>query len=73
MVEVPGVSDRNQVLQLVGSTGQLLFLDPAGTTLSEGQNVIDLIGAGTINVLFDEGEIQQGTSSRTRARVGRSG
>jgi preprotein translocase subunit SecD len=61
VVEVPGVSDRNQVLQLVGSTGQLLFLDPAGQTLTVGQNVADLVSAGTINVLFDGGEIQQGS------------
>ncbi|HEY7738601.1 MAG TPA: protein translocase subunit SecD [Candidatus Limnocylindria bacterium] len=61
VVEVPGLSDRNQVLQLVGSTGQLLFLDPAGQQLQEGQNVVDLITAGTINVLFDGGEIQQGS------------
>jgi preprotein translocase subunit SecD len=61
VVEVPGLSDRNQVLQLVGSTGQLLFLDPAGQQLQDGQNVVDLITAGTINVLFDGGEIQQGS------------
>jgi preprotein translocase subunit SecD len=61
VVEVPGLSDRNQVLQLVGSTGQLLFLDPAGQQLQDGQNVVDLISSGTINVLFDGGEIQQGS------------
>jgi preprotein translocase subunit SecD len=59
VVEVPGVSDRNQVLDLVGSTGQLLFIDPAGTTLEAGQNIVDLIAAGTVNILFDGGEIQQ--------------
>ncbi len=61
VVEVPGVSDRNQVLDLVGSTGQLFFIDPAGQQLTVGQNVVDLIAAGTINILFDGGEIQQGS------------
>jgi len=61
VVEIPGVSDRNQVLELVGSTGQLLFIDPAGTTLEVGQNIIELIAAGTVNELFDGGAIQQGS------------
>ncbi|HEX9738233.1 MAG TPA: hypothetical protein VGA91_03300, partial [Candidatus Limnocylindria bacterium] len=61
VVEVPGLSDRNQVLDLVGSTGQLLFIDPAGTTLEVGQNVTDLIATGTVNVLFDGGQISQGS------------
>ncbi|MGH2462084.1 MAG: preprotein translocase subunit SecD, partial [Candidatus Limnocylindria bacterium] len=61
VVEVPGVSDRTQVLNLVGSTGQLQFIDPAGATLEAGQIVIDLISAGAVNVLFDGGEIQQGS------------
>ena len=30
VVEVPGVSDENQVRDLVGSTGQLQFIDPQG-------------------------------------------
>jgi len=61
IVEVPGLTDRNQILQLVGSTGQLVFLDPKGETLEQGQNVTDLIAAGTISVLFDGGQITQGS------------
>ena len=61
VVEVPGVSDRNQVLQLVGSTGKLVFVDPAGSTLQDGQDITELIANGTVNVLFDGGEIQPGS------------
>jgi len=61
IVEVPGLTDRNQILQLVGSTGQLVFLDPKAETLEQGQNVTDLIAAGTISVLFDGGQITQGS------------
>jgi protein-export membrane protein SecD len=73
VVEVPGVSDRNQILQLVGSTGQLLFLDPLAQTLTEGQNVVDLIGAGTISILFDGGEIQQGSVVPDTSQSGQVG
>ncbi len=61
IVEIPGLTDRNQVLQLVGSTGQLVFLDPKAETLTQGQNVTDLLAAGTISVLFDGGQITQGS------------
>jgi preprotein translocase subunit SecD len=61
VVEVPGVSDRNQVLQLVGSTGQLLFVDPGANQLTVGQQIADLIAAGSVQILFDGGEIQQGS------------
>ncbi|HEY7332827.1 MAG TPA: protein translocase subunit SecD [Candidatus Limnocylindria bacterium] len=57
VVEVPGVSNEQQVRDLVGSTGQLQFLDPQGQTLQEDQNVRDLIANGTIRVLFDGGSI----------------
>ncbi|HEV7199838.1 MAG TPA: protein translocase subunit SecD [Candidatus Limnocylindria bacterium] len=73
VVEVPGVSDRNQILQLVGSTGQLLFLDPMAETLTEGQNVVDLIGTGAISVLFDGGEIQQGSVVPDTSQSGQVG
>ncbi|HYM52534.1 MAG TPA: protein translocase subunit SecD [Candidatus Dormibacteraeota bacterium] len=53
VAEVPGVSDREQVLRLVGSTGQLQFIDPRGQTLTEQQNVADLIASGAIGELFD--------------------
>ena len=53
VVEVPGVSDRAQVLRLVGSTGQLQFIDPRGQTLTENQDIRDLIVNGTVGVLFD--------------------
>jgi preprotein translocase subunit SecD len=57
VVEVPGVSDREQVLKLVGSTGTLQFIDPKGQTLQAKQNISDLIASGTVGVLFDGGKI----------------
>jgi preprotein translocase subunit SecD len=57
VVEVPGVSDEDQVRDLVGSTGQLQFLDPRGQTLTEQQDVRSLIANGAIRVLFDGGSI----------------
>ena len=61
VVEVPGVSDQEQVRDLVGSTGQLQFIDPRGQTLTEGQDITELLEAGTVTELFDGGEIQQGS------------
>jgi len=57
VVEVPGVSNEDQVRSLVGSTGQLQFIDPRGQQLVTDQNVRDLIASETIGVLFDGGEI----------------
>jgi len=57
VVEVPGVSDREQVLRLVGSTGQLQFIDPRGQPLTEEQNIGELIASGAVGVLFDGGSI----------------
>jgi preprotein translocase subunit SecD len=67
VVEVPGVSDQNQVRGLVGSTGQLQFIDPKGysgpegTGLQEDQDIRGLIEDGTVDVLFDGGEIEPGS------------
>jgi preprotein translocase subunit SecD len=57
VVEVPGLSDREQVLRLVGSTGQLQFIDPMGQALTDDQDIKDLILNGTVGVLFDGGSI----------------
>ena len=57
VVEVPGVSDEDQVRELVGSTGQLQFLDPRGQQLNETQDVSELITNGAVGVLFDGGSI----------------
>ena len=61
VVEVPGVSDEAQVRSLVGSTGQLQFVDPRGQQLTTNQDVKPLIDDGTIGVLFDGGSIQNGS------------
>ena len=57
VVEVPGVDNPEQVRRLVGSTGQLEFIDPMGQSLTDGQDISALIEAGTVGVLFDGGEI----------------
>src|SRR5918995_1218428 len=56
-VEVPGVSDEAQIRRLVGSTGQLQFIDPQGQQLTTDQNIGALIEQGAVRVLFDGGEI----------------
>ena len=57
VVEVPGVDNPEQVRRLVGSTGQLEFIDPMGQALTDQQDISALIEAGTVGVLFDGGEI----------------
>ena len=61
VVEVPGVSNEDQVRSLVGSTGQLQFIDPKGQTLTVSQDIRPLIAAGTVAVLFDGGQIDPAT------------
>jgi preprotein translocase subunit SecD len=61
IVEVPGVSDEAQLRDLVGSTGQLQFIDPQGQQLTEGQDIGDLLDGGAVRELFNGGEIQQGS------------
>ena len=68
VVEVPGISNEDQVRSLVGSTGQLQFIDPKGQTLTVDQDIRPLIADGTIAVIFDGGQIdptsvQPGTQS----------
>jgi preprotein translocase subunit SecD len=57
VVEVPGVSNEDQVRSLVGSTGLLEFIDPRGQALTADQDIRDLIAAGTVGVLFNGGQI----------------
>ena len=61
IVEVPGVSDQSQVRSLVGSTGRLQFVDPQGQSLTEEQDINELLASGAVLELFDGGEIQQGS------------
>lgn len=61
VVEVPGISDQNQVRDLVGSTGQLQFINPQGQRLTDGQNITALLQAGTVRELFNGGEIEPGS------------
>jgi preprotein translocase subunit SecD len=65
VVEVPGLSDENQVRQLVGSTGQLQFIDPQRLTLAENQDIRNLIIHGDVVVLFDGAEIDPGSVQPT--------
>jgi protein-export membrane protein SecD len=57
VVEVPGVDNPDQVRRLVGSTGQLQFIDPQGQQLADGQDITALLEEGSVAVLFDGGEI----------------
>ncbi len=57
VVEVPGISNEDQVRSLVGSTGLLQFIDPKGQVLTVDQDIRPLIVAGTVEVLFDGGSI----------------
>jgi preprotein translocase subunit SecD len=57
VVEVPGVENEEQVRELVGSTGQLQFIEPLGESLTEGQDISELIASGKVGVLFDGGQI----------------
>jgi preprotein translocase subunit SecD len=63
VVEVPGLSagDEDQVRSLVGSTGQLQFIDPKGQPLQVDQDIRPLIADGTVAVLFDGGSIDPGS------------
>jgi preprotein translocase subunit SecD len=61
VVEVPGVSNEDQVRSLVGSTGQLQFIDPKGQALTVDQDIRPLIADGTVSVLFDGGQIDPGS------------
>ena len=61
VVEIPGVSDEAQVRQLVGSTGQLQFIDPQGQQLTDGQDIEPLLEAGAVRELFNGGEINDGS------------
>ena len=61
VVEVPGVSNEQQVRDLVGSTGQLQFIDPAGQQLTEDQDISPLLEQGAVRELFNGGEIVQGS------------
>jgi protein-export membrane protein SecD len=57
VVEVPGISDQQQVRDLVGSTGQLQFIDPQGQQLTEGQDITALLESGAVRELFDGSQI----------------
>ena len=57
VVEVPGVSDEQQVRNLVGSTGQLQFIDPQGQQLTRDQDIRPLLESGQVRELFNGGQI----------------
>jgi preprotein translocase subunit SecD len=61
VVEVPGVSNPDQVRQLVGSTGQLQFIDPMGQQLTKDQDISALLDQGAVRELFNGREIVPGS------------
>ena len=68
VVEVPGVSNEDQVRSLVGSTGLLQFLDPKAEQLVKDQDIRPLVASGAVGVLFsgdqiDPSSVQPGTNN----------
>jgi preprotein translocase subunit SecD len=63
VVEIPGLSsgDEDQVRSLVGSTGQLQFIDPKGQTLTVDQDIRALLADGSVAELFDGSQIDPGS------------
>jgi preprotein translocase subunit SecD len=61
VVEVPGVSNEDQVRSLVGSTGLLQFINPKAQTLTVDQDIRPLIADGSVEVLFDGSQIDPGS------------
>jgi preprotein translocase subunit SecD len=61
VVEVPGVKNEDQVRSLVGSTGQLQFIDPKGQPLTVDQDIRPLIADASVGVLFDGASIDPGS------------
>ncbi len=63
VVEIPGLSGgvEDQVRSLVGSTGQLQFIDPKGQQLTVDQDIRPLIADASVAVLFDGSQIDPGT------------
>jgi len=65
VVEVPGVENEDQVRELVGSTGQLQFIDPRGQALTDNQDISGMLADGTVGVVFDGGQIDPGSVAPT--------
>jgi len=61
VVEVPGVRNQDQVRELVGSTGQLQFIDPMGQELTRDQNIRSMLDEGLVRELFNGGQIVPGS------------
>ena len=61
VVDVPGVSNENEVRSLVGATGVLQFIDPKTETLTENQDITSLLQSGKVGVIFSGGQIQSGS------------
>ena len=72
VVEVPGLSNEQQIRDLVGSTGQLQFIDPKGQTLTDNQDIRGDIADGTVSVLFEGGSIDA-NSVAPSSQTGRLG
>lgn len=44
IIEIPGASDANEILQELGKPGSLVFQDPEGNTVLEGTDIADAQG-----------------------------
>jgi preprotein translocase subunit SecD len=65
VVEVPGATEEDQVRSLVGSTGQLQFIDPKSQTLQDNQDIKALLTSGAVGVIFDGGQIDPASVAPT--------
>ncbi|MEO8246918.1 MAG: protein translocase subunit SecD, partial [Chloroflexota bacterium] len=65
VVEVPGATEEDQVRSLVGSTGQLQFVDPKGQTLQDNQDIKALLTSGAVGAIFDGGQIDPASVAPT--------
>jgi protein-export membrane protein SecD len=61
VVEVPGVSNEQEVRTLVGATGLLQFIDPKSQTLQVGEDITKMVQDGTVGVIFDGSGIVPGS------------
>jgi len=74
-IEIPGVEDHEQVVEIIGTPAHLEFRDPAGNVVVEGKNVVEAYLAqddnGSYCVAFEmDAEGAKAFSDATAANIG---